>query len=83
MGYLIDSAIGTVLSGMLVTLLFFGCLWIGTKLGGRSREGSWRSLDDTRRPGAGLGVLLFFFLMVGVPLLIVLWGYATGRLPAR
>lgn len=28
------------------------------------------------------GMALFFFLLVGVPILVVVWGYATGRLPA-
>lgn len=35
-----------------------------------------------RPPSALAGVALFFFLIVGLPILAVLWGYATGRLPA-
>lgn len=33
-------------------------------------------------PSGRAGVALFFFLIVGVPILAVCWGYATGRLPA-
>ena len=52
------------------------------------RFANWASLRlaprryRQRAPNGLAGVALFFFLVVGVPILAVLWGYATGRLPA-
>lgn len=60
-----------------------GCLWLTGKLTGASRDGpgmpGWRSRAEAR---AALAVVLFGCVIVGTPVLIVLWGYATGRLPA-
>ena len=36
-----------------------------------------------REPPGFIGGLIYVGLMVGVPALIVIWGFATGRLPAR
>jgi hypothetical protein len=58
-----------------------GCLGLARKLGWRlpAESPGWQR----RRTSADLrGVALLFFLMVGVPVLVVLCGYATGRLPA-
>jgi hypothetical protein len=35
----------------------------------------------SRHPFAGL--FLFLFVMIGLPVLAVTWGYATGQLPAK
>jgi hypothetical protein len=36
-----------------------------------------------REPPGIIGGLIYVALLVGVPVLIVIWGFATGRLPAR
>jgi hypothetical protein len=63
--------------------LFELCLWLSGKLTGRSRDNpsyeGWREREASR---GILGMALFFGLAVGVPILVVVLGYATGQLPA-
>jgi len=44
-----------------------------------------RRLWPKMLPGdiAMVGGAIFMFLMVGLPVLAVLWGFATGRLPGK
>jgi hypothetical protein len=64
-------------------LIFEACLWLSRRLTGQRRDGpgmpGWQRRDHVR---GVLALRLFFALVVGVPVLIVAWGYATGRLPA-
>lgn len=41
-----------------------------------------RKLQKPSRPDPFQGGALFLFLLLGVPILAVAWGFATGRLPA-
>ena len=64
-------------------LVLEACLWLAARLTRQSRDSpvypGWRERELSR---GVLGMVLFFALVVGVPVLAVLWGYATGRLPA-
>lgn len=65
-------------------LVLDACLWLARVLTGTSRDSpvypGWQERQQSR---GLLGLALFLFLVVGVPVLAVLWGYATGRLPAK
>jgi hypothetical protein len=59
------------------------CLWLAGKVTREARDNpvypGWRERQMSR---GLLGLGLFLFLVVGVPALAVVWGYASGRLPA-
>jgi hypothetical protein len=64
-------------------LVLSACLWLADRLTGASRERPGLPGRRARQEARGLlGLALFFALVVGVPVLVVAWGYATGRLPA-
>jgi hypothetical protein len=66
-----------------VELILQGCLWIVRKLTGEAHDGpgrrDWRARHNAREV---LALRLFLAAVFGVPALVLLWGYATGRLPA-
>jgi hypothetical protein len=60
-----------------------GCLWLAGKVTGRRYDTPGYPGYRERELSRGiLGLILFFVLVLGVPVAIVVWGYATGRLPA-
>jgi hypothetical protein len=62
-------AFGATFAGRLLQ----ACLDIGVAI--------HRALFPDAAPSPWPGMALFFFLLMGAPVLAVIWGFATGRLP--
>jgi hypothetical protein len=56
-------------------LLFFGCLRLARRL--------WPAHLSERYPPGLIGVLLFMFIMAGVPILTVILAHVVGWLPVE
>ena len=64
---------------ILGSLFMAACVWVGKRIERRRDPARYRY----REPPGIVGGLIYTGLMIGVPVLVVIWGYATGRLPAR
>jgi hypothetical protein len=69
-------AFGATLAAWLLQACTHLGQWIGGKL--NSVRPAWPRPDPVLLGGA-----IFLFVMIGLPILAVLWGYTTGRLPAN
>lgn len=67
------------LLGLAFALILPACIALGKWIERRRDP----ELYKYRSPPGIVGLLIFTALMWGIPIVIVIWGYATGRLPAR
>lgn len=69
----------TISVPILGSLFMAECVWVGKQIERRRDPARYRFGEP---PGI-MGGLIYTGLMILIPVVIVIWGFATGRLPAN